>query len=288
MAPGRFVTSGMEVFSKLVMMPIARHSQRRRRVMSAASEILTENCRLLRRRISGRSELGCGLPPCRHRGNTPSAAGLSPPRCCCDSTEEFAAGRGFIRPRLGLGNLLVDIEREGSYRHADEGPSPPRRCDLTEFRGVASSVVASGSAIATLTRGRLHLAAAISRNSASRRARRPLHQERRRGAVSTSLARCRNSTELVAARIRFIRRCLGNLLVESDGDGTNFPRRHAGIHDAHKLGVFLEGFSGKLDELTMEMAAGSMKPPDEIISCVRLPGSSPPLRDRENLKACIL
>uniref|UniRef100_A0A0E0CF65 Uncharacterized protein n=1 Tax=Oryza meridionalis TaxID=40149 RepID=A0A0E0CF65_9ORYZ len=133
MAPGRFVTSGMEVFSKLVMMPIARHSQRRRRVMSAASEILTENCRLLRLRISSRSELGCGPPPCRHRGNTPSAAGLSPPRCCCDSTEEFAAGRGFIRPRLGLGNLLVDIEREGSYRHADEGPSPPRRCDFTEF-----------------------------------------------------------------------------------------------------------------------------------------------------------
>uniref|UniRef100_A0A0D9YM10 Uncharacterized protein n=1 Tax=Oryza glumipatula TaxID=40148 RepID=A0A0D9YM10_9ORYZ len=272
MAPGRFVTSGMEVFSKLVMMPIARHSQRRRRVMSAASEILTENCRLLRRRISGRSELGCGLPPCRHRGNTPSAAGLSPPRCCCDSTEEFAAGRGFIQPRLGLGNLLVDIEREGSYRHADEGPSPPRRCDFTEF------VAGSRFIRRRIGFGDRHVDAGTP----------PPRRCDSTEFSSTSLARCRNSTELVAARIRFIRRCLGNLLVESDGDGTNFPRRHAGIHDAHKLGVFLEGFSGKLDELTMEMAVGSMKPPDEIISCVRLPGSSPPLRDRENLKACIL
>uniref|UniRef100_A0A0E0G0T6 Uncharacterized protein n=1 Tax=Oryza nivara TaxID=4536 RepID=A0A0E0G0T6_ORYNI len=110
MAPGRFVTSSMEAFSKLLV---------------------------------------CGHPPCRHRSNAPSAAGLPPPRCCCDSTEEFAAGRGFIRPRLGLGNLLVDVrlglgnllidvEREGSDRRADTGPSPPRRCDFTEFMAMAS------------------------------------------------------------------------------------------------------------------------------------------------------
>uniref|UniRef100_A0A0E0CF72 Uncharacterized protein n=1 Tax=Oryza meridionalis TaxID=40149 RepID=A0A0E0CF72_9ORYZ len=206
---------------------------------------------------------------------------------------EFAAGRGFIRPRLGLGNLLVDVrlglgnllvdvEREGSDRRADTGPSPPRRCDFTEF--VAGSRfmrrrIGFGDRRADAGPPPPRRCDSTAFVAGSRFMRRRIGLGDRHVDAGPTPPRCCDSTEFITGG-RFIRRRvgLGDLVVESAAVGP-CP---LGCRDSTELvAARIRYIRRHLGNLFLE-AVGRMKPPDEIIFSIcldhRLLSSSLPPR----------